>query len=316
MSNTPDNNGHDNPKRKPSEAVNDADAGIANHVIVNEQGQPYSEANNPDTKKNDHLGEFVKRIGRPKSLNIILTAVIALSAISQTVISCNNNASTSRQVERMIDAANRVDDAAESFSRSASGINGGVSDAVGKLEVQAEAMDRSRVSSEANSAKALQATIDNFHLDQRAWVSVIEISGAPQKDAQWVVTVRVKNTGKTFARNFYLAAGVALNSERPSFADVDNSPNLSPASSKSLITPNGEYESHSLLTGPGSAHNYNNPTQTYINDLKAGKGRNFAYGKMTYTDIFGRHHWSTYCAFLDQELLWKNCPYHNEADTQ
>src|ERR1035441_386132 len=69
---------------------------------------------------------------------------------------------------------------------------------------QATLADQARkdanAASEANrqdSGRALQATIDNFHQDQRAWVGPNGVTGVPTVGQPFSITVRYINTGKT-----------------------------------------------------------------------------------------------------------------------
>jgi hypothetical protein len=179
---------------------------------------------------------------------------------------------------------------------------------------QAALADAARKTSEAESKQALDATIDNFHQDQRAWVATIDISGTPVKDTQWVVTVRAKNTGKTFAKKFHLVTGTSMGLERPDFSPVDKyREDPSKTTSISLLSPGGEYVARTALTGEGSEHGFPDPAQADIDRMKAGFPI-FVYGKMSYVDVFGVSHWSTYCSHLTRQLAWENCSYHNDAD--
>jgi hypothetical protein len=105
-------------------------------------------------------------------LMVLFTAVLTLVAIEQGILAWQNSQSSTAQMGKIIDAANRIEDAADSFSGSASHINNGVSDAVTKLQTQADELERARRSSESNSERALNATVDNFRLDQRAWLEI------------------------------------------------------------------------------------------------------------------------------------------------
>lgn len=94
-----------------------------------------------------------------RHIELFLTFAIMFFAATQLIISCNNNKSTSNQVNKIIIAADRIDDAAGSFSRSASGISSGVSDAVTQLGNQA-----------TNSKDFATLTKEQFAKDQRPYL--------------------------------------------------------------------------------------------------------------------------------------------------
>jgi hypothetical protein len=156
-------------------------------------------------------------------VELVFAFAVMFFAGAQWITGCQNNASTAQQTDQLILAAwinvisaqqnvaasQRNATAAERFSQSAASINEGVSGAVGKLQFQAEKMDASRLSSEADSRKALQATIDNFHQEQRAWVGIeIILQSIDPKESfgansiQFAhASVNLRNTGKTPALN-------------------------------------------------------------------------------------------------------------------
>jgi hypothetical protein len=70
------------------------------------------------------------------------------------------------QTQQLIDAANKNTAAAQSFANSASSINGGISEAVAKLDAQARATQES-----ANTAKRAADTADkSLHISERAYL--------------------------------------------------------------------------------------------------------------------------------------------------
>ncbi len=124
----------------------------------------------------------------------------------------NINAEAAKQIA---EASKRNATAAESFSTSADQIKDKMASAVDQLHTQAERMEASRKSTEKASSDALQASIDNFRLDQRAWLGVqsiqVESEGSGTIDNSLVGQARIrslsidlkgihlvlKNTGKT-----------------------------------------------------------------------------------------------------------------------
>ena len=160
-------------------------------------------------------------VGKDRWFELVLLFVVCFAAIAQLCTTVSNNRGTGHQTDQLITAAGVSAYAAQqnvlasrNFADSAKGINRGVSDAVERLQTQANAIELARETSEASSQTSLQATIDNFHQEQRAWVGLtplkstidprvdpkmfIDGSGAPVKPLQ--EAYGIINTGKTPAR--------------------------------------------------------------------------------------------------------------------
>jgi hypothetical protein len=188
---------------------NSPTAGSGEPVILNPGGKPYAHQANTREK----VKGFIERIPQGDRLMIFLTGVIAVSAISTILVSWWSNNAASRQVDRLIGAANRVAGAAEGFSGSASNINGGISSAVEKLSDQATQMESARRSSEASSRSALQATIDGFHNENRAWVGISaaipeRLSAEANQSMAFIVGFTLRNYGRSAANNVRFLAKV------------------------------------------------------------------------------------------------------------
>lgn len=239
---------------------------------------------------------------------IFLTAIIALSAISQIVVSCNNSRSTTRQVDRLIGSAEKIRIASEKFSSSAEGINQGIQSAVGKLQSQADKMDSARTSadkdasdalmaSQADSQKSLQASIDNFHQDQRAWLSVEPATGIPN-DSKFKITFPISNSGRTPAKNVLVYFTGRILKPGDNFAyTFFGAPMpmgyVTPGHNTSLFEFNGDQSvARADVKGPGEGY--------------------IVYGAITYQDVFGEKHWLTYCFFNKEGESYVYCPNHNQ----
>jgi lysyl-tRNA synthetase class I len=176
-----------------------------------EDGSPDDESHAKDQKK-------LKRTWRQRfratsahnQASIVFSALIMLATICYSIIAgiqlrvmrkASDDSAT--QTQRLIEAAKRNAAAAEHFSDSAKLINGGVGDAVKKLEAQAEAIEAARQSSQEASNKALQASIDNFHADQRAWLGASDNTYNLAESGPISSSVSVLNTGKSPALDIY-----------------------------------------------------------------------------------------------------------------
>jgi hypothetical protein len=133
--------------------------------------------------------KILDRIKRGEKWMILFTAVIALTTVAQFCQSRINNASTSEQIDKVISAsesqagaATRISKAADSFSSSAEGINGQTRAAVGEFHRMAKASETS-----------IEASIESFHLDHRAWVGLFTYGAQDGK----TLNLAFRNTGKT-----------------------------------------------------------------------------------------------------------------------
>ena len=170
----------------------------------------------------------------------------------------------------------------------------------------------------AQAAKAAKTGIklarENAHLDQRAWVAAIDIKGTPEVGKIFTVNVTASNSGKTFAKNFTMRVVVEP------IKKVGNEPNFSledPAeaqneSSVSVLAPNGEYVANAELRKERPPHEV---TQEDLDRIRSGEVKIFVHGKMTYDDIFGCPHWTTFCVRLKSDLKYTSYGTHNnDAD--
>ena len=232
--------------------------------------------------------------GKPDRLiELVLAFAITFFAAAQWITSCTNNASTGKQVDKLLVAADRVDDAAESFSRSASGINGGVSDAVTKLQTQADKMDAARDASGKIATDALQATIANFHQDQRAWLTVQPAEGMPVSGQQFKIHIRLTNTGKTPAQKVMVYYDANYFHSNEEIVTKTRNPPMPLAPISPGVTQFTVIDNHRLP----------------IPDLSVVVWS--VFGAITYDDAHGDHHWVTYCS-LWSESHYVYCSRHNE----
>jgi len=158
--------------------------------------------------------------------------------------------------------------------------------------------------------QGLSATIDNFHLDQRAWVAEETMSGIPEIDKPFAIIVIVKNTGKTFGTHITDAAiaNIVPIGKPPEFWRESKIKRTGTF----FIPPNGE-KGITLYPIDGSATK--KLTQPGLDELKF--KTLYVFGRVDYTDIFGCPHWTTFCYFLDPRdnlHSYSACKEHNDAD--
>ncbi len=162
--------------------------------------------------------------------------------------------------------------------------------------------------------EALQATIDNFHQDQRAWVGVDIIQtvpAVPAPDKPLQVNVGFKNTGKTPA--FEVSGSVVSEPEpsgvRPKVAYAQSSNKL-----YGMVPPNGSVFTTVNVTWNASTKEPMPLTQAAFAEIQAGSEVIFIHGRLTYNDVFRAPHWTEYCFKLLPTGAFTSCNEHNDAD--
>jgi hypothetical protein len=157
-----------------------------------------------------------------------------------------------------------------------------------------------------SAVKSINLTRETSHLDQRAWVAPDVISGKPEEGKPYEITVLVKNTGKTFAREFYMQAGFKRQGVADTPPDFDAmlakmreefAGQLTGATS--LIAPDGTSTS-TIKVSDG-----NNLTKENMLELTAPTTMMFVFGKITYKDIFNCEHWTRFSVrcFADGRVI-------------
>jgi hypothetical protein len=281
---------HENAPADPEDSPKaTANAALAKSVEMDQQRETETKANDPADGKNKTEQEILDRVKTGERWMIFLTAIVAGSAIFQTVQSCNNNASTAKQVDRIICAADRIGGAADSFSGSASRINDGVVGAVGKLQKQVEETERSRKSAGRSS-----------RIDERAWVSFQLKNLIFEEGKPLAITTQFSNSGKTPAVYAKTCQAVKIVGRDPKRVDI-GCPDDKRGHGFSIIEPQGNIQRLSNASGAEVGSNSSPDGLLHaplIDDLRSGKKFLYLYGRTDYKDIFGRSHWTTFCSIL------------------
>jgi hypothetical protein len=158
---------------------------------------------------------------------------------------------------------------------------------------------------------AISLTRETEHLDQRAWVSTIQVpnSDVLATGVKWATRIPIKNTGKTFARKVgmdcqlqLVKAGNKVNFKMP------KDPTAGAPLTDLLLSPGGEYTFTYLTLDPVDERR-----MAVIKSPE--KGHAVLYGYITYYDIFDCVHWTIFCFKFDGEhSVWEICNEHNDAD--
>lgn len=124
---------------------------------------------------------------------------------------------------------------------------------------------------------ANKQTQRNSRLDQRAWVTVSEITPSDETKSPWEISIVFKNTGRTPAKSFevQLAGEPVAKGGRPK-ATEDTYPG------HGIIAPDGFVHS-----GLSSSTPYNWETTDLV-----------IHGKISYDSIFGHRHWTQFCYYF------------------
>ncbi len=168
---------------------------------------------------------------------------------------------------------------------------------------------RQQIESTHAAAYAIKLARDSSHLDQRAWVAGSHISGKPELDKPFVITVTIKNTGKTFDK--HLVGLVATKGKQLSDPDPDFEGLLVGGKgviSVGLVPPNGELIQQASINGGKKM------TQADLDALSNPVLVILLFGKLTYFDIFGCEHWTTYCWRVRADGFFDTYTDYNDAD--
>jgi hypothetical protein len=167
------------------------------------------------------------------------------------------------------------------------------------------------------AAKTVEASVTEvrgtFRDDQRAWVRLVDIQGIPELGTILSVDLVAENTGRTFAKNLTMRAVVELITEKEKEPDF-NLEEIEAArkeSSVSLLAPNADYETEIQLRKQTPPHEI---TQSDLDGIRDGSLTVFLHGKMTYDDIFGCAHWTSFCIRLKPDLTYASYGKHNDTD--
>ncbi len=158
------------------------------------------------------------------------------------------------------------------------------------------------------ASRAASVAEQTLRQDQRGWVAVTAINSQnpPEINKKFTYAVHLIDTGRTPARNVIVHVGDEL-------LPKGKQPNLLIDSRQvrlGVLSPQSErsYEGNPIPEGriPITI------TQENISALK--NLRLVIHGKITYDDIFGCHHWVTYCSYLrDDWSGYAFCPENNDT---
>lgn len=169
--------------------------------------------------------------------------------------------------------------------------------------------------STAVSPQASTIAVEQFRLDQRAWIGIGDIRSVPPlptvgENLEAVVVFH--NSGKTVAEKL---GGCTISEpvkrgESPNFSYANE-----PHFSAGLVAPGSDHHIRLILTRSISKGTPSPLTQPLLDAINAEDLKIYIHGRISYDDIFGRHHWMTFCYFWHPETRgYAVCTEHNEMD--
>jgi hypothetical protein len=173
-----------------------------------------------------------------------------------------------------------------------------------EMKRSTDAATKAAIAAEQSIALAKAST----QLDQRAWVAVTSITTKqPEIGQPYKPVIVVKNSGKTFAKKMRFAGSWRLmpKGTYPDFAEEDRTLREGADGSGFILAPNSEHNLTDVARTPLS--------EEEGSGYKSGDLQMFVYGKITYADVFGCEHWTTFCAVLTPEG-YSAVGEHNDVD--
>lgn len=173
------------------------------------------------------------------------------------------------------------------------------------IDAQQKIAQNSLAKSQQNFQQSMDSASEQTRLDQRAWVSVTEVTGIPEVEKPWHVQVLIRNTGKTVAKGVRLQSITeqVVKGKQPDYIPIQA------PGAPGVISP-GSFAVNDIAVSKGAAV----PQRIYdaymTKDLRL-----FVSGTIRYMDIFGVGHVTKFCYFYSvPEKLYFPCNSHNDAN--
>jgi hypothetical protein len=255
------------------------------------------------TQSKPDLFEKPERVGIDRYFELFLTCAIVYLAWSQVQIAKASSESSTTQLGQIIVAAGRINDAANSFSKSAADMSRGVSDAVDNL------------SSSVQQAKRLaDGTEKSLHIDERAYISLVGIGDVPKVNEPSFPTAILRNSGKTNA----------LRVRGEMFGYFSDQPDREERVNRKILRSRQDETAGEEVESPGIPFEVGGPRyppddvppmpREARNLIMSGERSEVVYGRVDYYDIFGVEHWFTFCQYTVPNGKWSGCQKYNDAD--
>jgi len=150
----------------------------------------------------------------------------------------------------------------------------------------------------------------SMKLDQRAWLGTTVVQGTLDAGKPVLVSVGLKNTGKTPAKNVTNTMWHQTIKKNDPFVFPEPKEDLG-TKSKSLMSPQQE----GFIQGTAYKAWQESARDNLINEVASGVIVFYIYGTVNYDDIFKKGHWLNFCYFYDSDnKAYKACSEHNDTD--
>jgi hypothetical protein len=248
--------------------------------------------------------KWVRFFTKSEWMMVILTFVIAATGVIGIVLVIQGGEDT----KHIVSATEAQACAARSFAESAGRINTQMEEAVKKLDAQDRAIENSRRSSLYASSKALNATIENFRLEQRAWVSAIVTMPVFDFTNENTVKIMISNSGRTFALKTVIRDHISVATrELVSFEEL-NVAKESETTSVALVAPNTSYESDMKIPSD---------VASLLKEKLGTHGFTYIWGDITYSDVMTeKRHITEFCGYRPEngDATFIQCKFHTDAN--
>ncbi|MBJ6752823.1 hypothetical protein [Geomonas anaerohicana] len=189
--------------------------------------------------------------------------------------------------------------------------------AVQQVKIANDALEDSRKSGTEQSARAektLNAALENFRLEQRAWVGIKFIMDRDMNFGGGMVYLKegqkfesriaISNSGKSLARNVKITMAAR---NMPKGIDPTLKGDNTRASYIGVMPPD--------FTDYVAVPNDILPTKLDIENITNGNQILYLTGSVTYDDAFSRTHFTNFCMQLRPDLMsFTACPFYNDAN--
>jgi hypothetical protein len=164
--------------------------------------------------------------------------------------------------------------------------------------------------------KTLDATVEQFHLDQRAWVGPVEAAPPQFEVGGGRVYIKsgegprfsfvVSNTGKTPALHYQIEVASHVYQDSEKFV---------PDYPKPITKPTVGVLLPGVKAGVETSPSEGKATDWHVNELRSGRSIFYVYGRIDYQDVFHDIHKTTFCVFVTKDLTQlRSCGFYNYAD--
>ena len=246
------------------------------------------------------------------------TGALVLTSIVTNIIYLDMSCTARKSTEAARIAANASsqasDTAAQTLKDSKASFNQTLLQMQAQTAAQQKTADASKI--QADTAKnSLGITQEALRNDQRAWVGMMEMTPAFNENgkplyikdgSKAVFGVVLANSGKSPALNVRCIMTAKIYPSNIEFVPIYDK--LLVPQSVTVLQPGARV---SITTPPSDSE----VTESIIGAIKNRSLVFYVYGQIAYEDTFHRSHKTTFCTYVDQELMYMNtCGHYNEAD--